>query len=163
MGARVAQSVKHLPSAQVMISGSWGRGLCQALCSSGRLLFPLSLCSLSLTLSRANKIKKKKRTTLWELKNTESGADQYEATISMILHFWDVRSFVWCLIFWARRTNIMSQAIFLKWHIFVCSFLTSLFILFEFREADSHYSLSYEVLQAYLLISSLIFIYSRGL
>jgi len=40
-GAWVAQSVKHLPSAQVTISGSWDRVLRWALCSAGSLLLPL--------------------------------------------------------------------------------------------------------------------------
>ena len=55
----VAQSVKHLPSAQVMISGSWDGALHQAPCSVGSLilLLPLQLplfmlpFSLSLSLS----------------------------------------------------------------------------------------------------------------
>ena len=42
-GAWVAQWVKPLPSAQVMISGSWDRGPHRALCSAGSLLPPLSL------------------------------------------------------------------------------------------------------------------------
>ena len=42
-GAWVAQSVKHLPSLQVMISGSWNQALCQAPCSAGSLLLPLML------------------------------------------------------------------------------------------------------------------------
>ena len=53
----VAQSVKHLPSAQVMISGSWDGALGQAPCSVGSLLLPPPLppaCELSLSLS--NKI-----------------------------------------------------------------------------------------------------------
>ena len=33
-GAWVAQSIKHLPSAQVMISGSWDRALHWAPCSA---------------------------------------------------------------------------------------------------------------------------------
>ena len=35
--------LKPLPSAQVMISGSWGQALHRALCSAGSLLPPLSL------------------------------------------------------------------------------------------------------------------------
>ena len=52
-GTWVAQLVKHLPSAQVMISReSWDRAPCWALCSAGSLLLPLPLplpclCSLS--------------------------------------------------------------------------------------------------------------------
>ena len=53
-GTWVAQWVKPLPSAQVMISGSWDRAPHRALCSAGSLLPPLSLpaslpnCDLSL-------------------------------------------------------------------------------------------------------------------
>ena len=49
----VAQSVKCLPSAQVMISGSWDQALHQAPCSAGSLLLllPLPLLVLSLSLS----------------------------------------------------------------------------------------------------------------
>ena len=55
-GAWVAQSVKHLPLAQVMISESWDQALRQAPCSEGSLLLPLPLplpitCSPSLSLS----------------------------------------------------------------------------------------------------------------
>ena len=62
MGTWVAQWVKPLPFAQVMISGSWDRALHQALCSAGSLLPPLSLpaslpaCDLSLC--QINKLKK---------------------------------------------------------------------------------------------------------
>ena len=58
-GTWVAQSVKHLSSAQVMISGSWDWVLHQAPCSAKS--FSLSLCpsphfcALSLTLSQINK------------------------------------------------------------------------------------------------------------
>ena len=50
--------LKPLPSAQVMISGSWDRAPHQVLCSAGSLLLPLFLphphpCSLSL--SHSNK------------------------------------------------------------------------------------------------------------
>ena len=40
-GAWGAQSVKHLPSAQVTILGSWDRAPCRAPCSAGSLLLPL--------------------------------------------------------------------------------------------------------------------------
>jgi len=49
----VGQLVKYLPSAQVMIPGSWDQAWCQALCSVGILLLPLPLlaalpaCALS--------------------------------------------------------------------------------------------------------------------
>ena len=43
-GAWVAQWVKPLPSAQVMISGSWDQAPNQALCSTGSLPPPLSAC-----------------------------------------------------------------------------------------------------------------------
>ena len=50
-GAWVAQLVEHLPSAQVMIPGSWDGAWCQALCSAGSLLLPLPAappaCALS--------------------------------------------------------------------------------------------------------------------
>ena len=69
-GALVAQLVKCLLSAQVMISGSWDRALRRAPCSLGSLLLPLSLpaappaCtliySLSLSVKEVNKILKKK-------------------------------------------------------------------------------------------------------
>ena len=42
-GAWVAQSVKCLPSAQVMIPGSWDGAPRQAPCSVGSLLLPLPL------------------------------------------------------------------------------------------------------------------------
>jgi len=64
-GTWVAQSVKHLPSAQVMISGSQDRVPHQAPSSVGSLLLPLPLplcllvLSLSLPLSQINKIFKK--------------------------------------------------------------------------------------------------------
>ena len=51
----VAQSVKHLPSAQVMIPGYWDGAPCQALCWVRSLLFPLPLlCSCSLSLIKKN-------------------------------------------------------------------------------------------------------------
>ena len=37
----MAQLVKHLPSAQIMIPGSWVQALNQAPCSAGSLLLPL--------------------------------------------------------------------------------------------------------------------------
>ena len=42
--AWVAQWFKPLPSAQVMMSGSWDRAPHRALCSAGSLLPPLALC-----------------------------------------------------------------------------------------------------------------------
>jgi len=42
-GAWVVQSVRHLPSAQVMISGSWDRAPCRAPCSARSLLLSLPL------------------------------------------------------------------------------------------------------------------------
>ena len=42
-GAWVAQSVKCLPSAQVMIRGSWDRALQWAPCSADSLFLPLPL------------------------------------------------------------------------------------------------------------------------
>jgi len=61
----VAQSAKRLPSAQVMISGSWDRVLPQAPCSAGSLLLPLPLplplLVHTLSLSQLNKIFKKKK------------------------------------------------------------------------------------------------------
>ena len=53
-GAWVAQLVKHLPSTQVMVSGSWDQVPHQAPFSAGSLLLPFYLCSLVLSLS--NKI-----------------------------------------------------------------------------------------------------------
>ena len=48
----VAQWVKRLPSAQVMISGSWDRAPCQAPCSAGESASPFPLVhALSLSLS----------------------------------------------------------------------------------------------------------------
>ena len=40
-GCLVAQSVAHLPSAQVLIPGSWDGALCLAPCSAGNLLLSL--------------------------------------------------------------------------------------------------------------------------
>ena len=62
----MAQWVKPLPSAQVMISGSWDRAPHRALCSAGSLLLPLSLPAAlptcdSLSLCQINKLKKKKK------------------------------------------------------------------------------------------------------
>ena len=62
----MAHLVKRLPSAQVMIPGSWDGALGQAPCSAGSLLLPLPLLlpSLVLSLSLSNKynlyFKKKK-------------------------------------------------------------------------------------------------------
>uniref|UniRef100_A0A8C7AXW5 Sushi domain-containing protein n=1 Tax=Neovison vison TaxID=452646 RepID=A0A8C7AXW5_NEOVI len=59
-GAWVAHWVRPLPSARVMISGSWDRVLHRALCSAGSLLPSLSLpaslptCDFSLSLSLSN-------------------------------------------------------------------------------------------------------------
>ena len=56
-GAWVAQSVKHLPSAQVMIPGSWDWAPHWAPCSGGTLLLPLPLFlhELVLSFSQINK------------------------------------------------------------------------------------------------------------
>ena len=58
-GAWVAQWVEPLPSAQVMIPGSWDRAPHRALCSVGSLLPPLplclSLCLLVISLCQINK------------------------------------------------------------------------------------------------------------
>ena len=62
-GTWVVQLVKHLPSAQVLISGSWDRVPCLTPGSVGNLLLPLPLslpCSthavcLSLSISLSNK------------------------------------------------------------------------------------------------------------
>ena len=50
-GTWVAQSVKHLPLAQVMILGSWDPAAHGALCSVGSLLLPLPLPLLVFPLS----------------------------------------------------------------------------------------------------------------
>ena len=50
-GAWVAQAVKHLPLAWVMISGSWDQVLHRAPCSEGRPLLPLPLPLCLLVLS----------------------------------------------------------------------------------------------------------------
>ena len=49
-GHLVDQSVKRLPSAQVLIPGSWDRALCRASCSARSLLLTLPCCSCSLSL-----------------------------------------------------------------------------------------------------------------
>ena len=60
-GAWVAQLVKRLPSAQVMVPGSWDRAPHRAPCSAGSLLLPpplpatLPTCALSLSLCQINK------------------------------------------------------------------------------------------------------------
>lgn len=56
-GAWMAQLVKHLPLAQVMILGSWDWAPCQTLCSAGSILFPLPL---SLCIEERNEIKEMK-------------------------------------------------------------------------------------------------------
>ena len=58
----VAQSVRCMPLAQVMISGSWDQVPCWAPCSAGTLLLPLLLLILLLLLFLSNKqnLKKKK-------------------------------------------------------------------------------------------------------
>ena len=61
-GAWVAQSIRHLLSAQVMITGSWDQVQSQAPCSGKSLLLPLPLCLCAdahlctLSLSCLNKI-----------------------------------------------------------------------------------------------------------
>ena len=62
----MAQSVKHLPLAQVVISGSWNQVPHWALCSAGSLLLPLPLSlplimllSLSLSLINTKSLKRK--------------------------------------------------------------------------------------------------------
>ena len=58
----MAYSVKHLPSALVMIPVSWDPALCWTNCSVGSLLLPLLLPLLvcALSLSQINKILKKR-------------------------------------------------------------------------------------------------------
>ena len=59
-GTWVAQSVKHLPSAQIMILGSWNRALHWAPCSERGLLLPLfPTHALLLSLSLSNFFLKK--------------------------------------------------------------------------------------------------------
>ena len=60
-GTWVAQWIKHLPSARVMIPGFWNQASCLAPDSVGNLLLPLPL-PLSVLLSFSNKILKKKET-----------------------------------------------------------------------------------------------------
>ena len=54
--AWVAQSVKHLPLAQVMILGSWDRAPCWAPCSVWSVLVSLHLLMHVLAFSLKNKI-----------------------------------------------------------------------------------------------------------
>ena len=65
----VAQLVKHLPSTQVSIPGSWNQALCWASCSVRSLLLPLPIppCLCLFSLSQINKIFKEK----WERNNTD--------------------------------------------------------------------------------------------
>ena len=44
----MAQMIKHLPLAQVMVLGSWNRALRWAPCLAGRLLLPLLLHAAAL-------------------------------------------------------------------------------------------------------------------
>jgi len=62
-GTWVAQSVKRLPSAWIMIPGSWDRALHRAPYSAKSLLLPLPLPLLMLarSLSEINKSLKKKK------------------------------------------------------------------------------------------------------
>lgn len=46
-GNWVAQFIKHVPSAQVLISGSWDRTIYRAPCSTGSLYLPLLLLILT--------------------------------------------------------------------------------------------------------------------
>ena len=59
----MAQWVEPLPSAQVVVSGSWDRAPHRALCSEGTLLPPVSLPASLPTcdLCQINKILKKKK------------------------------------------------------------------------------------------------------
>ena len=57
--AWVAQLVKHLPSAQAMIPGSWNQVLHRAPCSVGSLLLLPPAYTCELCLSQINKIFKK--------------------------------------------------------------------------------------------------------
>jgi len=65
-GAWVAQMVKHLPLARVMIPESWDRAPHWAPCSTGSLLLPLPLpaaspaCTLSLCQKYIKSLKKNK-------------------------------------------------------------------------------------------------------
>ena len=63
----MTQLVKHLPLAQVMISGSWDQGACSQLPTLWGVYFSLCpspcLYSFSLSLSQINKILKKKKVT----------------------------------------------------------------------------------------------------
>ena len=70
-GAWVAQSVKRLPSAQVVISGSWDRAAHGTSCSLG-VCFSLSLCpfptcALSPSLSQINKDNPEKKKVILQI------------------------------------------------------------------------------------------------
>ena len=53
-GTRVVQLVKHLPLAQIMLSGSWDGALSQASCSQGACFSLHSSLVLSLAISLSN-------------------------------------------------------------------------------------------------------------
>jgi len=57
----VAQSVRHLPSARVVIPGSWDPAPHQAPCSAGSLLLPLLAAPPACTLFLSVKSIKKKK------------------------------------------------------------------------------------------------------
>jgi len=75
-GVWLAQSVKRLPSAQVMIPGSRDRAPRQTPCSAGSLLLPLLVAppayalSLSLSVKQTNTILKLKKIQLTFVKST---------------------------------------------------------------------------------------------
>ena len=82
-GTWVAQSVKRLPLAQVMIPGSWDPGPHWAPCSSRNLLLPLSLLLLllvcSLFLCQINKIIKTKQSKSTENNKLWQNVEKLEA------------------------------------------------------------------------------------